>query len=84
MAGGPTMNLLLAFVLLLSVAASYGVYRSQMTINRVQECIVAADAVDKSCAGKPPTPAVLSGIQPGDEVVAFNGIPVHDWDEVSS
>ncbi len=83
MAGGPTMNLLLAFVILFGVTASYGVFRSQMTINRVQECIVAADATDRSCAGKPPTPAVLSGIQPGDEVVAFNGTPVSSWDEVS-
>ena len=43
MAGGPTMNLLLAFVILLGVTATYGVYRSQLTINRVQECIVAGE-----------------------------------------
>ena len=41
------------------------------------------NATDKSCAGKPPTPAVLSGIQAGDRVVAFNGVPVQDWDDVS-
>ena len=34
MAGGPTMNLLLAFVIFLGVTASYGVYRSQLTITR--------------------------------------------------
>jgi membrane-associated protease RseP (regulator of RpoE activity) len=83
MAGGPAMNLLLAFAILLAVAASYGVYRSQMTINRVQECIVAVNATDKSCTGKPPTPAVLSGIRVGDKVLAFNGVPVHDWDDMS-
>jgi membrane-associated protease RseP (regulator of RpoE activity) len=83
MAGGPTMNLLLAFAILLAVAGTYGVYRSQMTINRVQECIVAVNATDKSCTGKPPTPAVLSGIRAGDKVLAFNGVPVHDWDDVS-
>ena len=43
MAGGPTMNLLLAFLILLTVSASYGVYRSQLTINRVQECVVAGE-----------------------------------------
>ena len=32
MAGGPTMNLLLAFVILLGVTATYGVYRSQLTV----------------------------------------------------
>src|ERR671917_566910 len=83
MAGGPTMNLLLAFLILLTVSATYGVYRSQLTINRVQECVVPVNATDPSCAGKPPTPAVLSGIQPGDRVVAFNGVPVQDWDDVS-
>ena len=83
MAGGPAMNLLLAFAILLGVCATYGVYRSQLTINRVQECIVAANATDKSCTGKPPTPAALSGIQPGDKVLAFNGVPVQDWNDVS-
>jgi membrane-associated protease RseP (regulator of RpoE activity) len=83
MVGGPTMNLLLAFAILLAVTATYGVYRSQLTINRVQECIVAADAADPSCTGKPPTPAVLAGIRPGDKVIAFNGQPVRNWDDVS-
>ncbi len=83
MAGGPTMNLLLAFALLFGVTATYGVYRSQLTVNRVQECIVAADATDRSCAGKPKTPAYLSGIQPGDTVVAFNGRPIDSWEQMS-
>ena len=83
MAGGPTMNLLLAFAILLAVASTYGVYRSQLTINRVQECIVAANATDRSCTGKPPTPAVLAGIRVGDKVLAFNGVPVQDWDDMS-
>ena len=84
MASGPTMNILLAFVILLGVAATYGVYRSQMTISKVQECIVAANAADKTCAGKPPTPAAQSGILPGDKIVAFNGVAVSSWDDVSS
>ena len=83
MASGPTMNILLAFVILLGVAATYGVYRSQLTISKVQECIVVVNAPDKTCAGKPPTPAAESGIQPGDKVVAFNGIAVSSWDDVS-
>jgi membrane-associated protease RseP (regulator of RpoE activity) len=83
MAAGPTMNLLLAFAILSAVAGTYGVYRSQLSINRVQECIVATNATDRSCTGKPPTPAVLSGIQPGDKVLAFNGESVQDWDDMS-
>ena len=83
MASGPAMNIMLAFVILLGVAATYGVYRSQLTISKVQECIVAANATDKTCVGKPPTPAAQSGIQPGDKIVAFNGIAVSSWDDVS-
>ena len=37
MASGPAMNIMLAFVILLGVAATYGVYRSQLTISKVQE-----------------------------------------------
>jgi membrane-associated protease RseP (regulator of RpoE activity) len=83
MASGPAMNILLAFLILLGVSVTYGVYRSQLTISKVQECIVAANASDKSCEGKPPTPAAQSGIQPGDKIVAFNGNPVSSWDDVS-
>jgi len=83
MASGPAMNILLAFVILLGVSVTYGVYRSQLTISKVQECIVVANAADQSCAGKPPTPAAQSGIQPGDKIVAFNRTPVSSWDDVS-
>jgi membrane-associated protease RseP (regulator of RpoE activity) len=83
MASGPTMNILLAFLILLGVSMTYGVYRSQLTISKVQECIVVVNAADKTCDGKPPTPAAQSGIMPGDKIVAFNGIPVSSWDDVS-
>jgi membrane-associated protease RseP (regulator of RpoE activity) len=83
MAGGPAMNILLAFVILLGVCATYGVYRSQLVINRVQECIVASNSTDQTCAGKPSTPAAQSGIRKGDKIVAFNHQPVSSWDDVS-
>jgi membrane-associated protease RseP (regulator of RpoE activity) len=84
MAAGPAMNILLAFLILLGVAATYGVYRAQPEINRVQECIVPSNAADQSCAGKPATPAVQAGIRPGDRIVAFNSQPVNDWNEMST
>ena len=54
MAGGPTMNFLLAFVILLGVARRYGVYRTQPVVNGVQECIVAAGAADTDCPASRP------------------------------
>ncbi|HET9647575.1 MAG TPA: M50 family metallopeptidase [Microlunatus sp.] len=84
MASGPMMNVLLAFVILVGVGLTYGVYRAQPVVHAVQECIVAADATDTSCAGKPETPAAQSGIQPGDRIVTFNGQAVSSWDDVST
>jgi membrane-associated protease RseP (regulator of RpoE activity) len=84
MAGGPMMNILLAFLILLSVTAGYGVYRTELTVKRVQECIVPAAATDQTdCTGMPPTPAAQSGIQAGDRIVAFNGTRVSSWDDMS-
>ncbi len=84
MAGGPTMNILLAFLLLLGVTATYGVSRPQLTVSEVQACIVPADAADTSCTGKSPTPAAQMGLRPGDRVVAFNGTAVDSWGDVST
>jgi membrane-associated protease RseP (regulator of RpoE activity) len=84
MAGGPTMNILLAFGLLLGVTATYGVSRPQLTVSEVQACIVPGDATDTSCAGKAPTPAARMGLQPGDRIVAFDGRAVTSWGEVST
>lgn len=83
MAGGPMMNILLAFLILLGVTATYGVSRSQLTIAVVPECIVAASTTDTSCDGKPASPAAQSGIEPGDTIVSFNGQTVSSWDQVS-
>jgi membrane-associated protease RseP (regulator of RpoE activity) len=83
MAGGPMMNILLAFLILLGVTATYGVSRSQLTIAAVPECIVAAGTTDTSCAGKPASPAAQSGIKAGDVIVSFNGQAVSSWDQVS-
>ncbi len=84
MAGGPLMNVLLAFVILLVVTGTYGVNRSTLTIASVPECVVSADSADRSCTGKPASPAAASGIRPGDVIVSFNGRAVDSWDEVSS
>ncbi|RYZ32682.1 MAG: peptidase, partial [Propionibacteriaceae bacterium] len=79
MAGGPTMNILLAFGLLLGVTATYGVSRPQLTVAEVQPCVVPSTATDTSCTGRAPTPAAAMGLQPGDRVVAFNGRAVSSW-----
>ncbi len=84
MAGGPLMNIILAFLLLLAVTSVYGVYRTQTTVRSVQDCILAEGATDRSCTGKPTTPARSAGLQPGDRIVAFNDAPIRSWEEMSA
>jgi membrane-associated protease RseP (regulator of RpoE activity) len=85
MAGGPVMNILLAFVILLGVTGVYGVYRSQPVVSRVQECMIPADAPDTtSCTGRPATPAALAGLRAGDRILAFNGAQIGSWDQMST
>lgn len=83
MAGGPAMNLLIAFVLLLGVTAGYGVYRPQTTIATVQQCIIADPARTECAPGDPKTPAAVAGLQPGDRVVSFNGIAISSYNQLS-
>lgn len=83
MAGGPVMNLLIAFVLLLGVTAGYGVSRPQTTIAYVQACVI-TDASRTTCqASDPKSPAAEAGLQVGDKVVSFNGTPITSYDQLS-
>nr|WP_300141566.1 M50 family metallopeptidase [Propionicimonas sp.] len=84
MAGGPAMNLLIAFVLLWGITASYGVLRPQTTIAYVQACIIADPARTECTPADPPSPAAQAGLQAGDRVVAFNGTPITSYNQLSS
>lgn len=83
MAGGPTMNLLIAFFLLLGVTAGYGVVRSQTTIAYVQPCILTDTSRTECTASDPKSPAALAGLHVGDRIVSFNGTPITDYDQLS-
>ncbi|HYP44337.1 MAG TPA: site-2 protease family protein [Propionibacteriaceae bacterium] len=84
MAGGPIMNIFLAAVILLGVTAIYGVNRAQPVVSRVQECMIPASAPDTtSCVGRPVTPAKQAGLLAGDTIVAFNGVAIRSWEQMS-
>lgn len=84
MFGGPLMNLLLAFVIFWGVIGIHGVYRPQLTVADVPECVIPADRADQGCtADDPPTPAHQAGVLVGDTIVSFNGTDVRDWDHFS-
>jgi membrane-associated protease RseP (regulator of RpoE activity) len=84
MAGGPLMNLLIAFGLFLGVTAGYGMYRPQTTIAYVQQCIIADPSREGCIASDPLTPAAQAGIQKGDQIVTFNGVAVESYTQLSA
>ncbi len=85
MAGGPVMNLLLAFLVLLGVTGLYGMVRPQLTVAAVSECVLPVQERDRLCTdADPETPAWRMGVRAGDRVVSFNGTPLRDWDQLSA
>lgn len=80
MAGGPLMNLLLAFVILAGVNALHGQYRPQLVAAAVSECTVPASRAAQGCTDADPVaPAKQAGVRVGDRIVSFNGQRPEDW-----
>ncbi|MGA9749605.1 MAG: site-2 protease family protein [Nocardioides sp.] len=92
MAGGPTVNLVLAFILFGSVFMIHGALVTTTKLEDVSDCVIAAtpenfdaDGRQRACTpADPVAPAKQAGLQPGDEVVSFNGTTVGSWDEFST
>ncbi len=66
-AAGPLSNLVLAVVIFFGVLLHSGMFVLQPTIGRVES----------------QSPADMAGIRPGDTVVAIDGIPVNNWEDMS-
>ncbi|TYL45987.1 site-2 protease family protein [Nocardioides sp. BGMRC 2183] len=86
MAGGPTVNILIAFFIFTGVFATYGNPGDptiETTVAEVQGCIVPPEEDGRACTAEElanePAPAAEAGIEVGDEFVSFNGVPVTDW-----
>jgi membrane-associated protease RseP (regulator of RpoE activity) len=87
MLGGPTMNLVIAVVLLTGIFTLYGVATAQKgaEVASVSECVVpASQATSKTaCAPTDPkTPAYTAGIRPGDSFVSIAGQPIERTTDV--
>lgn len=87
MLGGPFMNLLIAFVLILVVAAGIGLPAVTTTVGSVAPCVATSDATAEAAActdADPASPAVAAGLKVGDTVVSFDGKPVDSWDQLAT
>ncbi|MDN3356559.1 site-2 protease family protein [Actinomadura sp. DC4] len=80
---GVVMNLLLAFLLLIGLAAGIGIPSGDdatTVVRHVSPCVSAADV----CTPRDPvSPSKKAGLRARDRIVSFGGRPVRDWDELS-
>ncbi|HET9859534.1 MAG TPA: site-2 protease family protein [Nocardioidaceae bacterium] len=86
MAGGPMVNLVLAFLLFGSVFMLYGVLEPRTTVNDVSDCVIAATEAepDRVCTDADPmAPAAQAGLKEGDKIVGFNGSEVTSWAQLT-
>jgi len=83
MAGGPTVNLVIAFVLFAGIFGLYGVQEPTTTVNTVSACVIPADDAGRECTPEDPaSPAAEAGLRPGDEILTFNGTAIRSWDQL--
>ncbi|MBF4765975.1 site-2 protease family protein [Nocardioides islandensis] len=87
MAGGPSVNILIAFIIFLGVFATYG-SRSlepdagRPVIDTVSACVIPYVEEGRACTkDDPPTPAVEAGLRPGDVITSFNGTEITSWEQ---
>jgi len=85
MAGGPTVNLLIATVLFAISFMAFGVPTPTTTVSQVSDCAIADAEAGRACTEDDPvTPARKAGLQPGDVITSFNGERIDDWSEVTT
>jgi membrane-associated protease RseP (regulator of RpoE activity) len=86
MLGGPTMNLVIAVVLLSGIFTLYGIGGLTARVSAVSQCVQTVSANGKAPAAcspsDPQAPANLAGIRPGDRLISLAGTPVSTWDDV--
>ncbi|MDH2416846.1 site-2 protease family protein [Nocardioides sp. CER19] len=88
MAGGPTVNLLIAFALFSVIFGTYGVREvkadaGRPVLDQVSQCVVPYSDQRADCrSGDPESPAAKAGLRPGDTITSFNGTAVTSWDQL--
>ncbi|MFI8437691.1 M50 family metallopeptidase [Streptomyces sp. NPDC079020] len=84
MFAGPFMNLVLAVVIFIGVAMSFGFQTQTTEVAGVQKCVISQSEDRDTCKKSDPvSPAQAAGLQKGDRIVAFDGQPIDDWATLS-
>lgn len=85
MLGGPSMNLIFAFILFAIMLVGIGLPTATLTVSHTVACTPTAQgSVTPLPSGNCPTgslpgPAAAAGIVAGDRIVAIDGVPMSDW-----
>ncbi|MEZ5092225.1 RIP metalloprotease [Nocardioides sp.] len=86
MAGGPMVNVAIAFFLFWGIFATVGNYNDRgvdPVVTEVLDCVVPYARQDQACQpGDPETPAKQAGLQVGDRFVSINGTEVTSWEQL--
>lgn len=84
MLGGPAMNLVLAFVLVLVALVGIGLPGAPTTtVGVVGQCVPTVGVAE--CApDAPASPAAEAGLLPGDRIVSYGGAPTSSWEDVQA
>src|ERR1700745_2184534 len=88
---GSFMHFVLAFVLIFGLALGIGIENDNTTqLGTISTCVAKnTTELNKgkkgSCAASDPaSPAKLAGLRVGDQVTAFNGAPVSNWNQLGN
>ncbi|HSV40061.1 MAG TPA: site-2 protease family protein [Nocardioidaceae bacterium] len=95
MAGGPSVNIAIAFFIFWGVFATHGNPRDEVLdpiVANISPCIVPAAQDGRECVTHTPprpsddpiAPAHDAGIKNGDRITSFNGTEITDWAQLST
>ena len=88
MAGGPSVNIAIAFLILWGLFATVGNSADPVTepvVDEVSPCVVPYAESGRECTPKDErTPAAMAGFEPGDRFVSLNGRPVTTWEDLQA
>lgn len=84
MAGGPTVNVILATMCFSVVLMGFGIEKPTTTIQAVSDCAISDAEAGRACTDADPVaPARRAGLRAGDVITAFNGHRVSGWTDLS-
>ena len=87
MAGGPSVNIAIAFFIFWGVFATHGNEREVIydpIVSNISPCIVPASESGRECKSTDPlAPAYAAGIKNGDRITSFNGTDITSWSHLS-